>query len=126
MNEFIKELQEHPIQGFWYLMHPYSNLHPSSQDRVMRVVARIHGTLAAHDVAAYSPIHHTLSCSLVNELRTDAAYWQLFNEHFMRAAVGGILIPWPGWQLSKGVSAELLFFSSICKPVKHMNIGDVL
>lgn len=94
----------HSSSGFWYVAGPYSGDEEARAKEHRRLTAK----LLIAGVVCYSPIVHCHEMAREHRLPGDAAFWAWYNFAMLDAAGKVILLELPGWQTSKGTTAELL------------------
>src|SRR6478752_4572437 len=90
-----------------YLASPYSHPDPLIMKTRFLLAEQVTATLLKERLWTYSPIVHCHELSQKFTLPTDFAYWKEYNFHMLRRAEGFWILAIPGWQESKGVTAEL-------------------
>lgn len=104
-------------QSFWYLASPYSHSDPLIEVRRAQTAMYATAWLLAQRVKVFSPIHHCHSPSLLANLPGDADYWREYDQAFIRAAAGVIVLTDDGWRESRGVTSEVAYAQALQKPI---------
>jgi hypothetical protein len=68
----------------------------------------------------YSPIVHAHAAAKQYEMPTDFAFWRAYNEAMLASSHGLIVLTLPGWQDSKGVTAEIEFALARKLPIDYL------
>lgn len=102
-----------------YLSSPYSNV--KNKENLMRDIARFSAQyMLAHpgEYAVSGLVHHyaTLEC---DELGTDYQFWKEWCELFISKCDKVVVIMFPGWHNSTGVTAEIELAHKLNKPVEY-------
>lgn len=102
-----------------YLASPYS--HPDKYIVEARVLAT--AAFVAHHLQAgvhlISTIVHNHELAKRHQLRTDAAFWESYNEDFIRSCGSLWVLQLDGWKWSKGVTAEIAYASEHGIPIEY-------
>ena len=91
-----------------YLACPYSHPHYAIR------LARFHsaniaaGRLMNEGYNVYSPISHTHPIAEVCDLPTDWTFWEPYDRAFLQISSALYVLQIDGWDISKGVSAEIV------------------
>ena len=110
-------LQENKMK---YLASPYS--HPSKHIRMLRYInarACVGHFLLLRDWV-YSPIVHCHPLALEEELPTDAAFWEDYNQNMMDRAAALYVLKLPGWDTSIGVDMEITYAARLGLPISYV------
>jgi hypothetical protein len=92
--------------SYIYLASPYT--HPQKEvmhARYLAVAAECAKLLKEQDWT-YSPIVHCHELARLHSLPTDFEYWKRYNWAMLSSASTLYILAIPGWELSRGVSAE--------------------
>lgn len=108
------------VLKLWYLASPYSDPDLYVREERFRNVCEVAGTLMAHGLQIFSPIAHTHSIACECELPKGWDFWQAYDETMLSRCDGMIVLMLPGWQESKGISAELALAENLGKPVHYL------
>jgi len=90
-----------------YLASPYS--HPLSsvrEDRFKRV-SIVAARLLKEGKIVYSPIAHTHPIAVYGELPNGWEFWEKIDRAFMQRCDSLVVVKMPGWEISRGVLAEI-------------------
>lgn len=105
-----------------YVMSPYTH----ADEDVMNLRAHLAACAVSklmmleryNEYALFSPIIHYHAVAIRNcSLPRDIEYWWETNLPYLTAAALGIVLRLPGWDDSKGIAAELAWFSANEIPV---------
>lgn len=108
-----------------YVASPYS--HVDKQVEAARYECAIRFTawlVAVERKVAISPIVHCRPLAEARSLPGDAAWWEFYNESLMNACDNLAVLCLPWWEESKGVAAEIAYFTDANLPIKYYKIGD--
>lgn len=101
-----------------YLASPYSSIDPQIMEERYLHVARETARLLNEHQIIYSPIVHCHELAKLFDLPHDFDFWQHYNLGMINAAKELWVLPLPGWDISKGVQAEIIYAQSMGKVVK--------
>lgn len=92
-----------------YLASPYS--HPDSLTMRTRflLAEQVTAQLLRERMFVYSPIVHCHELAQKFSLPTSFEFWKAYNFDMLRRADDFFILRIPGWEESKGVTAELEF-----------------
>jgi hypothetical protein len=94
------------LMSFIYLASPYSHPNPQVMHaRYLAVAAECAKLLKAQDWT-YSPIVHCHELARMHGLPTDFEYWKRYNRAMLSSASAFYILTIPGWEQSRGVTAE--------------------
>lgn len=110
--------------GFWYLATPYTR-YLSGTAAAFRLACLATAQLAEAEVRVFSPIVHGHPLATFAGLDWDHAAWLAFDQPFMLAARGLIVVKAPGWQESAGIAEEIKVFEAAGKPILWMEPREV-
>jgi len=99
-----------------YLASPYTD--PSAVIMDQRYEAAMHCTalMLRRRMYVYSPIVHCHELAKRHELPRDFEFWQKYDLHMLDRSSQILVLKLPGWQESRGVTAELAHARSTCMP----------
>lgn len=109
------------MKNLSYLAIPYSHPDKDIRDFRFHTANIVAAKLMCNGKLIYSPISHTHPISRAGKLPTDWNYWETHNRLFLHPAKELIVITLPGWQESKGVSAEISIATELNIPIKYFN-----
>lgn len=69
--------------------------------------------------APFSPIVYCHPLAIEYNLPGDADYWYKFNMQFLRKAEAIFVLMLPGWEISKGMKAEIRMAKDLSMPIIH-------
>jgi hypothetical protein len=117
--ELVPILRAEQGNGFWYLASPYTQ-YPGGVEKAFQEVAKVHMRLLEEGVHTFCPICHTHPPSLYSRKVTPENSHQFWvhqvDAPFMRAAIGLVIIAMPNWHKSRGIAAEIDYFTKAFKP----------
>jgi hypothetical protein len=100
-----------------YLAIPYSGMEQLSFDTANRIA----GQLMREGHIVFSPISHSHPIAQTCELPTHWDYWREADTSFLEWCDEILVVMMPGWDLSRGVTAELEIGLRMGKPAKFIN-----
>ena len=115
-----------------YLASPYSshaiNEEQKREEEHKRYLQIRH--LVAHRMmkqeAVFSPIVHCHEIAVAYDLPKDAAFWQAYNNEFIRRSTMLVVAKMPGWDTSVGIKAEREVAGSFSIPVTLWDVEELL
>lgn len=90
-----------------YLASPYTHIDPAVMEQRFHAACRAAGHLMRKGEIVFSPIAHTHPIAVSCELPRGWDYWARFDREFIQASSEVMVLTIPGWQESRGVTAEL-------------------
>ena len=90
-----------------YLASPYSHPLAEMRQRRFEAVCKAAAKLMGMGLHVFSPIAHTHPIALAGDLPKDWDYWEQYDRAMLKACSKVIVLQLPGWQDSKGVTAEV-------------------
>lgn len=100
-----------------YLATVYSK-HEGGIEVAFREAATLAARLMLTGINVYSPIAHTHPLAIYGKLNPlDHSIWLPFDEAIMSRCDVLIVAHMDGWQESKGIAHEILFFERMRKPI---------
>lgn len=106
---------------YWYLAGPYSGNEEYNFGEHERALVMLLGLR----IWTYSPIVHCHAFANKYKVRTDAKFWQIYNETMIRQSYGIIVYKLPKWEQSKGTLAEISYANTLGIPVEELTLSDV-
>ena len=106
--------------GFIYLATPYSDPDPAVMESRFDTACRVAGALMAKGHLVFSPIAHTHPIAVRCELRREWEFWQRYDYAMLMAADRLLVVKMPGWEQSKGVTAEIRIAREMAIPVEYL------
>jgi hypothetical protein len=111
---------------YTYLASPYTHPIPSIQrDRYQAALKCTHWLLTQR-IWAYSPIVHCHTLALQYDLPTDFAFWQDYNIAMIVPAEGFMILALEGWDVSKGVAAEINIAHATNKRIRFITLNNII
>lgn len=110
-----------------YLASPYSHKDAWMRELRFRAISRVAGALKTErGIDTFCPIAHShpISEELTNVDPTDHDFWLGWDNHFNDACAGLIVAMIPGWDSSKGITAETKLFRAAGKPVEFLGVSQ--
>jgi hypothetical protein len=106
-----------------YLATPYSHNDPKvMQDRFEKVTI-VSGKLIKYGVLNFSPITQSHEQALRVDLPTDWDFWKIVDTEFLHRCDKLYVLALPGWQTSKGVTAEIEIMKELNKPISYLRLN---
>jgi len=99
-----------------YLAIPYTG----NENRSFRVANLVAGMLMQQGHIIYSPVSHTHPIAVECDLPKDWEYWKQYGEAFIGFCDELYIVKLTGWELSKGVNAEIEIAKSTGKPIRYI------
>lgn len=103
-----------------YLACPYSHQNPAAITFRLRIAAQNAGRLMQEGHIVYSPINHCHPIAEAYSLPTDFEFWKRLNFEFIDWCEELHVLRLPGWNESKGVTAEIDYAKLTNKLVFHI------
>ena len=100
-----------------YLASPYHHADPEVMEQRFRQVARMAGRLMLDGHVVYSPIVHCHPIASMINLPRDWAFWERFDRTMLARCDAVWVVKLPGWESSKGVSAEMRIAEELGLPI---------
>ena len=109
-----------------YLASPYSHLDPEVMERRFLDVCKVAAKLMSEGVFVFCPIAHTHPMAVAGNLPREFDFWEKYDRVVLGQCKKLIVVKMPGWDISKGVQAEINIATEIGIPVEYMEwIDDV-
>ena len=99
-----------------YLAIPYTG----NENESFRMANHIAGALMQKGHIVFSPISHTHPIAIECDLPGGWDYWKKFDEAFISFCDLVYVIALPGYEKSRGVSAEIEIAKQLGKPIKYI------
>lgn len=109
-----------------YLASPYSHSDPAVRQARYEKACQIVAFLIQKGYLVFSPIVHSHPCTHYG-LPTDHTFWDRYDRAFLERCDELWILAIDGWQISKGIHAEIQMAKEFSKPIAFLNIeGDKL
>lgn len=95
------------MNRYLYLASPYTHPDPSIRQLRFEEAERALSWMLKQNIWTYSPIVHCHQMALRNNLPTNYEFWHEYNCAMIRASEGLAILQIEGWELSKGMKAEV-------------------
>ena len=92
--------------SFIYLASPYTHSDPAIMEYRFKVVCRVAARLMREGNYIFSPIAHTHPIAVAGDLPKGWEYWSGYDKVMIRSCNELWILEIPGWQDSKGITAE--------------------
>ena len=103
-----------------YLALPYTGM----EEKSFRIANRVAGRLISEGHIVFSPISHSHPIALAMGLPTDAGFWWLQNEEFLRWCDKVLVLRNDNWPVSKGVQKEVVTADLFGKVIEFEYVED--
>ena len=103
-----------------YLAIPYSHPNPKERDKRAKIADVICATLMKEGYLVFSPISQCHHIAEKYDLPKGYEYWKELDESFIDWSDEVFVIPYPGWDISVGVTMERRYAEKTNKPVKFL------
>lgn len=110
--------------SFYYLATPY-NGHTGGVSAAYMDAVEQAGVLLRAGIYVYAPIAHTHPIAVKHGLPGGFDFWEGYDRVMLEASAGLIVCKLPGWDVSKGVTAEREIAQELGRPVFWMEPGVV-
>lgn len=104
-----------------YLAAPYS--HPDEsvrESRFLIINAEASHLMRDRGLRIFSPISHSHSIAVAGGLPGDWDFWESFDRAILNVCFKMIVLTLPGWQESKGVTAEIALAKEMGIPIEYL------
>ena len=105
-----------------YLASPYSG-HPAIQELRFRAVCKVAARIMSSGQFVFSPIAHSHPIAQYG-LPKDFEFWRECDTLMMTKCDELWVLMLDGWNVSKGIEAELKLADEMHKPVKFINVNS--
>lgn len=116
----LREIAERRRQ-LVYLASPYSDTDWQVRLNRFECACKAAAKLMSDGVFIYSPIAHTHPIALAGSLPPDFDFWAAYDRAILQCCKRMIVLRLPGWEQSKGVSAELVIAEELGITVEYMD-----
>lgn len=106
--------------AFIYLASPYTSPDPDLVESRFLAAERYVANYLSTDVWVYSPIVHCHELAKRHSLPKDFDFWIQYNFAMLEKAGALFVLQLPGWETSKGVSAEIEFARKRHIPIQYV------
>lgn len=123
----LKSDTKNTTKGIIYLASPYTSNNSNPEDKKstehlrFSTTARIAGELINKGHIIYSPITHNHPMKIRTDLPGDWEFWKSFDEIMIKACSELWVLMLYGWNVSKGVTAEIEIAKSLRMPIKFID-----
>lgn len=93
--------------AFIYLASPYTDPDTGIMEARFKAAMEATADLLAESQWVYSPIVHCHELAKQYKLPRDFSFWRAYNFAMLAKASQLLVFQLPGWELSKGVAAEI-------------------
>lgn len=107
-----------------YVASPYSHPSPAIREYRYREVEKYTADLLRARSWCYSPIVHCHNLSQRFALPFTVDYWSEYNFHMLERSDALHVLKLPGWEDSRGVQAEIRYWSSLGGVPKLVSWGE--
>ena len=106
-----------------YLAVPYSHADPHIRDKRWMAANMAAAKLMSQGLYIFSPISHTHPIAVVSggTLPIGWEFWEGFDRQYLNVCKKVIVLRIPGWDTSKGVTAEIKIAGELGIPVEYMD-----
>lgn len=104
-----------------YLASPYSHKSADVMYNRYLTALRVTATLMRGGQHIFSPIVHCHHMAVQHAMPRDFEFWMKYDKHMIDISSGIIVLAIPGWQQSRGVTAELAYADEIVKAVSFID-----
>ena len=105
-----------------YISGPYTDPDPVVRNQREYALTQAAATSAKYGHIVYSPITHSAPLARMG-LDLTHEQWMEFDRPFMELCTRCVVVTLPGYDRSKGVVAEIEYFTSAHKPVYFLHPG---
>lgn len=106
-----------------YLACPYSDPDPKVKEMRLEIVTRVAFKLMRTGILVYSPLTHNVPIDRLG-INGDWIFWKKFDHTMLSRCDRLIVLKLPGWNNSKGVTAEISLAKEMGLPIEWMDIPD--
>lgn len=103
-----------------YIAIPYSHEDESVRLKRFKLVNEVAANLMRNGEIVFSPISHSHSIAVENELPTDWDYWGRSCEAFVKRSDRLVVVCVEGWEESEGVQAEIDIAHECGIPIEYL------
>jgi hypothetical protein len=107
-----------------YLATPYSHNDLKVMQYRFEQVTIVSGKLIKHGIINFSPITQSHEQALRVKLPTDWDFWKTVDTEFLHRCDKLYVLALPGWQTSKGVTAEIQIMKELNKPISYLRLNN--
>lgn len=104
-------------EKLFYLATAYSHPDESMREFRFRMACDVAGFLMAKGFNIFSPIAHTHPIAVRCELPKGWDYWGQYDQAVIARCDAMITLISPGWDVSKGMAAEIEIANQLGKPI---------
>ena len=108
-----------------YLASPYSHPVPTVRRRRFKAVCRAAAVMLKKGLMVYSPIVHSVPIAACGLDAMDHDFWMHVDRPFLDWCSSVTVLMLPGWDVSKGVAAEIKIATTAGKPVSYLDPATV-
>lgn len=105
-----------------YLATPYSHEDESVRLKRFDVVNTVAADLMKEGKVVFSPISHSHTIAVENDLPTDWDYWKQSCEVFVTRCDRLMVLCVDGWKISTGVQEEIKIAEQHNIPIEYINL----
>jgi hypothetical protein len=106
---------------FIYLATPYTHKDHRIMVARFQMVNKVAAKLMADGKYIFSPISHTHPIAEAGELPRGWEYWAGYDRRMLQTCTKIIVLRLPGWDVSKGVQAEIKIGQEMNIPVEFID-----
>jgi hypothetical protein len=114
-------------RGYWYLATVYTKHPEGLHEAYKQANEAAAGVIREFGGRIFCPIGHSHSlCSIYGtsngiDGETDAEFWKWFDQPFLDAAEGLIVVMMPRWEESHGIAHEIASTREAGKPILYLS-----
>lgn len=111
--------------SFWYLATPYAK-YKDGVEAAYVMACKQTAILTKAGIHVFCPIAHSHSVAVHGNIEMrDHDFWMNVDRPFMEAAHGLIVVLADGWQASRGMAQEILYFGAARKRMIFMTENEL-
>ena len=103
-----------------YLASPYTHEDPAVREERFEEVCKAAGSMMLDGLWVFSPIAHTHPIAVRSDLPLEFDYWKHYDEAMIAACDELVVLKLSGWEMSRGVKAEMDIAFRLHKPISYM------
>ena len=109
-----------------YLAVPYTHAEMEVQEARFHAVNKCAADMMRRGIHVFSPISHTHPIATDSDfpLPADWEYWNEYDFAMLKCCSKIAILQLEGWEISKGVTAEIALAKQLGIPIEYIPAGD--
>ena len=108
-----------------YLAAPYSHADQEVMEARYQFITKVTGHLMKKGEVIFSPVTHSHPVAMIGNVPNNWEFWRKQDFAILERCDRLLVLMLQGWDVSVGVSAEILFANSLGMSVRYINLDEL-